>query len=113
MILVVFEVEPHAAAKEDYFELAAGLREELQKADGFLSVERFQSLTNPGKILSLSAWRDEAAVEAWYRHQGHGEAQREGRGRIFKDYRIRVARVFRDYDLALGRAGALAEETAD
>lgn len=108
MIVVIFEVEPRAEAKDDYFALAAGLRDELQKIDGFISVERFQSLTNPEKILSVSTWRDEAAVEAWYRHQGHAQAQREGRSRIFKDYRIRVAKVFRDYDMAEGRAGAMA-----
>lgn len=106
MIVVIFEVEPRAEAKDDYFALAGRLRDELQKIDGFISVERFQSLTNPDKILSLSTWRDEAAVEAWYRHQGHGEAQRAGRGGIFHDYRIRVARVLRDYDMATGRSGA-------
>lgn len=109
MILVIFEVEPRSEATDDYFTLAAGLREELQKIDGFISVERFQSLTNPEKFLSLSAWRDEAAVEDWYRHSGHAAAQEAGRGHIFKDYRIRVAQVLRDYDMAKGRAGALAE----
>ncbi|MDF2095249.1 antibiotic biosynthesis monooxygenase family protein [Aquibaculum arenosum] len=112
MILVIFEVEPKGEATDDYFTLAAGLREELQKIDGFISIERFQSVTNPEKFLSLSTWRDEAAIEDWYCHSGHSAAQQAGRARIFKDYRIRVARVFRDYDMAKGRAGAMTDATA-
>ncbi|MEM7224877.1 MAG: antibiotic biosynthesis monooxygenase [Pseudomonadota bacterium] len=103
MIAVIFEVQPHPDRAARYFELAAGLKAELEQVDGFLSVERFQSLTTEGKFLSLSFWRDRAALEAWYGHAGHGAAQTEGRGGIFRDYRIRVAEVFRDYDLANGR----------
>lgn len=103
MIVVIFEVEPKAERAGAYFDLAAELKPELEKVDGFISVERFESLTNKGKYLSLSFWRDEAAVEAWYAHAGHRGAQAAGRGGIFDDYRIRVARVFRDYDMAHGR----------
>ena len=103
MIAVIFEVEPKDGRGPDYFDLAAELKPELEKADGFISVERFESLVNKGKYLSLSFWRDEAAVEAWYSHTGHREAQAAGRGGIFRDYRIRVASVFRDYDMAHGR----------
>jgi len=113
MIIVVFEVELRPEGRDDYFALAADLREELKEIDGFISIERFQSLNDPGKILSLSTWRDEAAVEAWYSHRGHAMAQREGRARIFRDYRIRVASVLRDYDMASGRmasAALLAED---
>ena len=107
MIAVIFEVVLAPARAQRYFDLAAALRSELDGIDGFISVERFQSLTAQNKYVSLSFWRDRAAVEAWYRHSGHGAAQAEGRGNerdaIFEDYRIRVAEVFRDYDLANGR----------
>lgn len=107
MIAVIFEVQVTPETGPRYFELAAALREELQSVDGFLSVERFQSLTTDGKYVSLSFWRDHKAVEAWYRNQAHGEAQRQGREAIFTDYRIRVAEVFRDYDMAHGRPAVL------
>jgi heme-degrading monooxygenase HmoA len=103
MIAVMFEVKPAEGQSDRYFELAGGLKGELQKIDGFISVERFQSLVDDGKYLSLSFWRDEEAVENWFCHSGHNDAQTEGRAGIFKDYRIRVASVFRDYDLASGR----------
>jgi heme-degrading monooxygenase HmoA len=106
MIAVIFEVTLEPARSERYFELAAGLREELSGIEGFLSIERFQSLTTENKFVSLSFWRDRAAVEAWYRRADHKAAQGEGRAGIFKDYRIRVAEVFRDYDMAQGRPGA-------
>ncbi len=103
MIAVIFEVTLEAARCERYFELAAGLREQLTDVDGFLSIERFQSLSEENKFVSLSFGRDRAAVEAWYRRPDHKAAQGEGRAGIFKDYRIRVAEVFRDYDMAAGR----------
>ena len=106
MIAVIFEVTLEPARSERYFELAAGLREELAEAEGFLSIERFQSLTTENKFVSLSFWRDREAVEAWYRRPDHKAAQGEGRAGVFKDYRIRVAEVFRDYDMAQGRPGA-------
>ena len=103
MIAVIFEVTVDTATSGRYFELAAALKEELESVDGFISVERFESLTNNNKYLSLSLWRDREAVEDWYGRANHREAQREGRVGIFKDYRIRVAEVFRDYDMAAGR----------
>ena len=103
MIAVMFEVEPVPENAERYFDLAAALKPALEQVDGFISVERFQSLTTEGKYLSLSFWRDRDAVEAWFRHSGHQGAQAEGRASIFNDYRIRVAEGFRDYDMAAAR----------
>ena len=100
MIVVIFEVWPHPAHKERYFELAASLKSELERIDGFISVERFVSLAEDGKILSLSFWRDEEAVERWRTHLQHREAQRAGRAGIFRDYRLRVASVLRDYGMS-------------
>ena len=99
MIAVIFEVWPAEGQTDGYLDLAAALRPELAKIDGFLSVERFQSLTEPGKLLSLSFWRDEASVVRWREHARHHQAQAKGRGEIFADYRIRVAAVARDYGL--------------
>lgn len=99
MHAVIFEVEPREGRYEDYLEIAAGLRPELEKIDGFISVERFKSLTDEKKILSLSFWRDEAAIKAWREQTDHRGAQRKGRGEIFKDYRLRVAAVIRDYGM--------------
>jgi heme-degrading monooxygenase HmoA len=99
MYAVIFEVEPEPERRQDYLDIAARLRPELEKIDGFISVERFQSLTEPAKILSLSFWRDEAAVAAWRRHDQHREAQRAGRSGIFRNYRLRVAAVLRDYGM--------------
>ena len=99
MIAVVFEVWPAAGRKEDYLAIAAQLRSELEKIDGFISVERFQSLTDPGKLLSLSFWRDEDAVRAWRNEIHHRESQAAGRSGIFAEYRLRIAAVVRDYGL--------------
>jgi heme-degrading monooxygenase HmoA len=99
MHAVIFEVVPEPGRRQDYLDIAAKLRPELEKIDGFISVERFESLTQPGKILSLSFWRDDAAVARWRRHQQHHEAQLAGRGGIFRDYRLRVAAVLRDYGM--------------
>jgi heme-degrading monooxygenase HmoA len=103
MIAVIFEVLPHEDKAQQYFDMAANLREELLQVDGFISVERFRSLTIEGKYVSLSFWRDAAAVEAWFGNANHRSAQAEGRRNIFQDYRIRVAQVYRDYDMAAGR----------
>lgn len=103
MVVVIFEVWLKNETAQRYFDIAATLRSELEQIDGFLSVERFQSLTSEGKYVSLSFWRDSAAVEAWYGNARHRAAQNAGRGGIFQDYRIRVAEVFRDYDMAAGR----------
>jgi heme-degrading monooxygenase HmoA len=99
MIAVIFEVWPASGRMDDYLAIAATLRAELEQIDGFISVERFQSLTQEGKILSLSFWRDEEAVVRWRRHEQHRDAQRAGRGGIFRNYRLRVAAVVRDYGL--------------
>lgn len=97
MIAVIFEVEPTDDGKATYLETAAVLRQRLDAIDGFISIERFESLTRPGRILSLSFWRDEAAVAIWRTTEAHRQAQAAGRGGLFRDYRIRVAQVIRDY----------------
>jgi len=105
MIAVIFEVVPREGLRGDYLATAAALRPLLDGVDGFLSIERFESLTTPGKLLSLSFWRDEAAVAEWRRLGEHRAAQADGRGRVFADYRLRVAAVVRDYGMT-GRAEA-------
>ena len=100
MIAVIFEVHPREGHADRYFELAAQLRGELEATDGFISVERFESLTRPGHYLSLSFWRDEDAVRRWRCQGRHRNAQREGRASVFENYRLRVAAVLRDYGLA-------------
>jgi len=99
MYAVIFEVEPKPGRESDYLEIAAALRPEVEAIDGFISVERFASLTTKGKLLSLSFWRDEAAVRLWREHQEHRLAQAKGRGEIFADYRISVVEVRRQYGL--------------
>jgi heme-degrading monooxygenase HmoA len=99
MIAVIFEVEPEPAHRQEYLDTAAALRAELEAIDGFMSVERFESLTRPGRILSLSFWRDEAAVQKWRKLDAHRSAQARGRQGVFRDYRLRVAQVVRDYGL--------------
>ena len=99
MIAVIFEVRPAEGHTDAYLALAAKLREDLMKMDGFISVERFQSLTDPGKLLSLSFWRDEVAVAAWRNHERHRATQAAGRGGVFAEYRLRVAAVLRDYGM--------------
>lgn len=97
MIAVIFEVWPDAEHKQDYLDIAAELRPILDTIDGFISIERFESLVEPGKILSLSFFRDEAAIEQWRNIQAHRIAQAKGRKEIFSDYRLRIAGVMRDY----------------
>jgi heme-degrading monooxygenase HmoA len=99
MIAVIFEAWPKPDRKQEYLDVAAELRPLLERVDGFLSIERFESLTEPGKILSLSFWRDERAVAEWRRLGEHRAAQARGRSRVFKDYRLRVAGVVRDYGM--------------
>ena len=99
MIAVIFEVFPAEGQMQHYLDLAAALREDLGRVDGFISVERFQSLTTPGKILSLSFFRDEEAVRQWRNLPGHRATQAEGRGGVFAGYRLRVAGVIRDYGM--------------
>jgi heme-degrading monooxygenase HmoA len=99
MIAVVFEVRPEEGRKQTYLDIAAELRPLLDEIDGFISIERFQSLTDPGKILSLSFWRDDDAIRAWREQAEHRAAQVRGRTGIFADYRLRIASVVRDYGL--------------
>lgn len=99
MIAVIFEVEPAEGRRDAYLRMAADLKPLLEGVDGFVSVERFQSLTHPGRMLSLSFWRDEAAVAAWRATAEHRGAQAAGRGGVFAGYRLRVARVLRDYGM--------------
>ena len=99
MIAVIFEVWPAAGRKQEYLDLAASLRPLLEHVDGFISIERFESLTEPGKVLSLSVFSDEAAVANWRQLEQHRAAQAQGRGGVFRDYRLRVASVIRDYGM--------------
>ena len=99
MIAVIFEVWPHEDHRGAYLDIAAELRAVLDGVDGFISVERFESLTEPGKILSLSIFRDEEAVRNWRNLAAHRMAQAKGRSGVFKDYRLRVAHVLRDYGM--------------
>jgi heme-degrading monooxygenase HmoA len=96
MSAVIFEVMPHPDHKTDYLDIAAEMRPLVDQIDSFISVERFQSLTEPDKLLSLSFFRDEEAVQDWRKRAAHRHAQSKGRGGIFRDYRLRVAHVIRD-----------------
>jgi heme-degrading monooxygenase HmoA len=99
MVTVIFEVWPHPEHRDGYLNWAAELKEELMKMEGFISIERFQSLTDPGKLLSLQFWRDEECLARWRNLEAHRAAQSAGRRTMFKDYRLRIAEVVRDYGL--------------
>lgn len=99
MIAVIFEVEPAEGKRDAYLDIAAAMRPLVDEVEGFLGVERFESLTTPGKLLSLSFFEDEAAVERWRTLTAHRGAQSKGRGGVFADYRLRVAHVIRDYGM--------------
>lgn len=99
MHAIIFEMWPAAGRQEEYLAIAASLRAELQTMPGFISIERFESLSEPGKLLSLSFWESEEAIANWRRHAGHRKAQAKGRGGVFSGYRLRVAEVVRDYTL--------------
>lgn len=100
MIAILFEVWPKDnESKQAYLDVAAGLRTQLNEIEGFISIERFESLSEPGKLLSLSIFRDETAVEAWRQLEKHRAAQTFGREKAFRDYRLRVASVIRDYGM--------------
>jgi heme-degrading monooxygenase HmoA len=99
MIAVIFEVEPAPGRRDAYLGIAADLKPLLDGVDGFISVERFQSLVDQNKVLSLSFWRDEEAVKAWRNTEEHRHAQKAGRGGIFAGYRLRIAHVVRDYGM--------------
>lgn len=97
MIAVIFEFTPAPGRKQEYLDLAAALKPELDRTDGFVSIERFESITAPGRFVSISFWRDEEALRKWRNLAEHREAQAKGRGGIFAGYRLRVASVLRDY----------------
>lgn len=99
MIAIIFEAEPVDDRRDEYLDVAAAMRPLVKEVDGFISVERFESLSSPGKILSLSYFRDEESVERWRRLSAHRSAQAKGRGGIFRDYRLKVAHVLRDYGM--------------
>ena len=99
MIAVIFEVWPAPGERDHYLAIAADLMPPLKQIDGFLSIERFESLTEPGKMLSLSFWRDEAAIAEWRQVEMHRFAQQQGREGIFKDYRLRICATIRDYGM--------------
>lgn len=99
MMAVIFEVQPHEEHFDAYLDTATALRPQLEAMDGFISIERFSSLSQPGKLLSLSFWRDEDAVKQWRQLDAHRQAQQAGRQQIFADYRLRVAQVMRDYGM--------------
>jgi len=99
MLAVIFEVWPAEGRAAEYFDLAARLKTDLERIDGFISIERFQSLVTPDKFVSISFWRDEEAISAWRRLEAHRAAQNKGRAGVFADYRLRVASVVRDYGM--------------
>ncbi len=99
MIAVIFEVLPAEGKRDEYLNIASELKPHLEKIDGFISIERFSSLVEEGKVLSLSFWRDEAAIEEWRNQETHRLAQQKGRGGVFSNYRLRVANVYRDYGM--------------
>jgi heme-degrading monooxygenase HmoA len=99
MHAVIFEVWPKEEGRQEYLDIAAALRPTLEQMDGFISIERFESLSEKGKILSLSFWRDDAAIAGWRQIERHRLAQAKGRGELFRDYRLRIAGVIRDYGM--------------
>ena len=99
MIAVIFEAEPAEGKWDEYLDIAAGLRPALSKIEGFISIERFQSINNPEKVLSLSFWKDESSIEKWRNVELHRQAQQSGRASVFEDYRLRIATVIRDYGM--------------
>jgi heme-degrading monooxygenase HmoA len=111
MIAVIFEVEPAEGRRAEYLDIAATMRPMVEEVEGFISVERFESLTTPGKLLSVSFFEDEAALDRWRQLAAHRGAQAKGRGGIFADYRLRVAHVLRDYGM-FDRAEAPADSRA-
>ena len=111
MMAVIFEVQPAPGQRGAYLDAAAALRPLLERVDGFVSIERFESLGTPGKLLSLSYWRDEDAVARWRQAEAHRATQQAGRARIFDGYRLRVAAVVRDYGMH-DRAQAPADSRA-
>jgi heme-degrading monooxygenase HmoA len=99
MIVVLFEAQLRPGQQQTYLDLAANLRPEVQRVDGFLSIERFTSLNDPQKILSVSCWRDELSLSKWRQFPAHRAAQAEGRENVFLDYHLRITQVIRDYGM--------------
>ena len=99
MLAVIFEVSLTEGKEEEYLDIATKLRQHLKDVDGFVSIERFKSLSEEGKILSLSYWEDEASIQNWRNLEAHRSAQKKGRSDIFSDYRLRVCEVVRDYSM--------------
>jgi heme-degrading monooxygenase HmoA len=99
MIAVIFEVIPNEGKKAEYLEIAANLRPELDNIEGFISIERFQSFSDPEKVLSLSFWKDEESIQQWRNLEMHRHAQEKGRNEVFKEYHLRIATVVRDYGM--------------
>ena len=97
-VVVLFEVTPTAEGKVRYLELAAQLKLLLSDAKGFIHSERFSSLNEEGKLLSLNVWENEESVKKWRNELHHRMSQSEGRERLFENYRITVAYVIREYD---------------
>jgi len=111
MMAVIFEFEVRDGKETEYFELASRMRAELEQVDGFMGVERFQSLSNPGKFVSISLWRDDGAIAAWRAHDDHQSAQRRGRNEIFTRYRLLVGGIVREMTLdAFGRHAMIEHE---
>ena len=105
MIAVIFEVEPRVGKMERYLNTAGDLRPIVEQIDGFISIERFESINQPGKMVAISFWRDEDALNEWRNVEEHRQAQRDGRREFFSNYRIRIANVIRDYTMS-DRGGA-------
>jgi heme-degrading monooxygenase HmoA len=112
MVGVIFEVWPAEGQRDEYLDLAARLKPDLEKFDGFISIERFQSLTDPRKLLSLQFWRDEECVKRWRNFAPHRSAQEHGRDTVFDDYRLRIVSVLRDYGMFERREQAPADSRA-
>jgi len=112
MVISLFEVWPDEASRQGYLDLAASLRPLLDKHDGFVSIERFESLSEPGKLLSMVCFRDEASLDRWRQVEAHRKAQARGRAEYFRDYRIRICSVIRDYDMHENREEVPADSKA-
>lgn len=100
MIAVIFEVTPREGRTDDYFDTATALKEEVEAIDGFISVERFESLTMPGKFLSISLWRDEDAIKIWRENVSHQAAQAKGKDEVFANYHVRITSIMREYSFS-------------
>ena len=96
MFSVIFEVNRKPERKDEYLDLAKQLKPVLQKIDGFIDNERFESQIKQGWLLSHSTWRDEKSVIRWRTEGEHHQVQKRGRFDIFRDYHLRVGDVVSD-----------------